>query len=79
MTAIPVASVNLKCGATLLQHLTWKVSQSEAGKKGREYAAGLETPPQTLLDSFKSQNNTNIIDRPLVYIPYIKINGTCLS
>ena len=39
MTAIPLVSVNLKCGATLLQHLTWKVSQSRASETETEYAA----------------------------------------
>lgn len=66
MTAIAVASVNLKCGATLLQHLTWKVSQSRTGKAGTEYAAGLVTLPHTLLDSFKSQNTNHF----LFYILY---------
>lgn len=56
MTAIPVASVNLKCGATLLQHLTWRVSQSRAGKIGTEYVAGFVVLQHNLLDSFKSQN-----------------------
>lgn len=64
MTAKAVASVNLKCGATLLQHLTWKVSQSRAGNAGTEYAAGLVALPRTLLDSSKSQNTK----RPLVCI-----------
>lgn len=56
MTAIAVASVNLKCGATLLQHLTWKVSQLRTGKAGTEYAAGLVTLPCTLLDSLRGQD-----------------------
>lgn len=51
MSAEPVASVNLKCGATLLQHLIWKVSQKKAVKIGLEYIAGL------LLDRFKSQTS----------------------
>lgn len=56
MTALAVASLNLKCSATLLQHLTWKVSQLRPGKAGAEYAAGLVALPQSLLDCYNSQN-----------------------
>lgn len=40
MTAIPVVSVNLKCTATLLQHLSWKVAQSKAAKTKQNMLLG---------------------------------------
>lgn len=54
MTAIPVASVNLKCGATLLQQLTWKVSQPRAAKTRAEYAARPVAPQLNLLEGCKN-------------------------
>lgn len=56
MTAKAVASVNLKRGATLLQHPAWKVSQPRAGEAGAGYAARLVARRLILLDTFISQH-----------------------